>query len=197
LTAWVAAADRIRASPASEIIAAPSSCQRRACPTDPTISPEQAKAVVASCKYPPDGIRSFAGGRNGPAWGTDSPTYFKHANDEIFVCIQIETVQSVEDAEAILAVPGVDCAFVGPQDLTGAMGLGAQLDHPSPLFDEKVRKVIAAAKKNGIGSGLMVGSVAQARRWHDEGAAMISLAGEARILSAAATSAVKEIKAGR
>jgi 4-hydroxy-2-oxoheptanedioate aldolase len=157
----------------------------------------QAKAVVASCKYPPDGIRSFAGGRNGPAWGTDSPTYFKNANNEIFVCIQIETVQSVEDAEEILAVPGVDCAFVGPQDLTGVMGLGAQLDHPSPKFDEAVRKVIAAAKKNGIGSGLMVGSIEQARRWHDEGASMISLAAEARILSMAATQAVKEIKAGR
>jgi 4-hydroxy-2-oxoheptanedioate aldolase len=160
-------------------------------------SPAQAKAVVASCKYPPDGIRSFAGGRNGAAWGTDSPTYFKNANKEIFVCIQIETEQSVADAEEILAVPGVDCAFVGPQDLTGVMGLGAQLDHPDPRFAEAVRKVIAAAKKNGIGSGLMVGSIAQARRWHDEGASMISLAAEARILSMAATQAVKEIKAGR
>jgi 4-hydroxy-2-oxoheptanedioate aldolase len=160
-------------------------------------SPEQAAAVVRSCKYPPDGIRSFAGGRNAAAWNTDSPTYFKNANNEIFVCIQIETVQSVEDAEAILAVPGVDCAFVGPQDLTGVMGLGAQLDHPSPKFDAAVDKVIAAAKKNGIGSGLMVGSIEHARKWHDRGASMISLAGEARILSAAATSAVKAIMAGR
>jgi 4-hydroxy-2-oxoheptanedioate aldolase len=160
-------------------------------------SPEQAQAVVRSCKYPPDGIRSFAGGRNAAAWGTDSPTYFKHANDEIFVCIQIETEQSVEDAEKILAVPGVDCAFVGPQDLTGVMGLGAQLDHPDPRFEAAVDKVIAAAKKNGIGSGLMVASAASARRWHDRGASMISLAAEARILSVAATQAVKEIRAGR
>ena len=76
-------------------------------------SPAQAKAVVASCKYPPGSQLRWR--RNGPAWGTDSATYFKRANDEIFVCIQIETVQSVEDAEEILAVPGMDCAFVGPQ----------------------------------------------------------------------------------
>jgi 4-hydroxy-2-oxoheptanedioate aldolase len=160
-------------------------------------TPEQAAAVVRSCKYPPDGIRSFAGGRNGPAWGTDSATYFSRANDEIFVCIQIETPESCDNADAILAVPGVDCAFVGPQDLTGMMGIGAKLDDPSPEFAANVEKVIAAAKKHGIGSGLMVGSTAQARRWHDAGASMISLAAEARILAMAATAAVKEIKAGR
>lgn len=160
-------------------------------------TPEQAAAVVRSCKYPPDGIRSFAGGRNDAAWGTDSPTYFKRANDEIFVCIQIETEESCNNAEAILAVPGVDCAFVGPQDLTGIMGLAPQLDSPDPRFAANVERVIAAAKKNGIGSGLMVGSVKTAREWHEKGASMISLAAEARILTLAATNAVKEIMAGR
>jgi 2-keto-3-deoxy-L-rhamnonate aldolase RhmA len=106
-------------------------------------------------------------------------------------------VKSVENADEILAVPGVDCAFVGPQDLTGVMGLGAQLDHPDPRFEQAVEKVIAAAKKNGIGSGLMVGSADSARRWHERGASMISLAAEARILAMAAAQAVKEIKAGR
>jgi 4-hydroxy-2-oxoheptanedioate aldolase len=160
-------------------------------------SPEQARAVVASCKYPPDGIRSFAGGRNAAAWATDSSTYFRQANDEIFVCIQIENVPSVENIDAILAVQGVDCAFVGPQDLTGALGLPPQLDHPDPAFEQAVERVIASAKKHGIGSGLMVGSVASARRWHERGASMISLAAEARILAVAATQAVKEIKNGR
>ena len=69
--------------------------------------------------------------------------------------------------------------------------------HPDPRFEQAVEKVIAAAKKNGIGSGLMVASAASARKWHDKGASMISLAAEARILSVAATQAVKEIKAGR
>jgi 4-hydroxy-2-oxoheptanedioate aldolase len=160
-------------------------------------TPAQARAVVASCKYPPDGVRSFAGGRNDAAWETDSPTYFRRANDEIFVCIQIETVQSVEDVDTILAVPGIDCAFVGPQDLTGALGLPPQLDSPDPRFEAAVEKVIDSARRHGIGSGLMVGSAESARRWHDRGAAMISLAAEARILSAAAMQAVKEIKAGR
>ena len=48
---------------------------------------EQVQALVH--QY---GVRSLAGGRNDAAWGTDSPTYFKQANDEIFVCVQIENV---------------------------------------------------------------------------------------------------------
>ena len=160
-------------------------------------SPEQARAVVASCKYPPDGVRSLAGGRNDAAWGTDSPTYFKQANNEIFVCVQIENVHSVEHAEEILAVPGIDCAFVGPQDLTGALGLPPMLDSPDPRYEEAIAKVLAAARKNNIGAGLMVASPEAARKRHDQGFSMISLAAEVRILSVAAQQAVKEIKAGR
>ncbi len=160
-------------------------------------SPEQARAVVASCKYPPDGVRSLAGGRNDAAWDTDSPTYFKQANNEIFVCVQIENVPSVERADEILAVPGIDCAFIGPQDLTGALGLAPMLDSPDPRYEEAIAKVLAAGKKNNIGVGLMVASPEAARKRHEQGFSMISLAAEARILSVAATQAVKEIKTGR
>ena len=160
-------------------------------------SPEQARAVVASCKYPPDGVRSLAGGRNDAAWETDSATYFKRANDEIFVCVQIENVHSVEHAEEILSVPGIDCAFIGPQDLTGALGLAPMLDSPDPRYDEAVEKVLAATKKCGIGAGLMVASPAAARKRHEQGFSMISLAAEVRILAVAAQQSVKEIMEGR
>src|SRR5215212_9349726 len=73
-------------------------------------SPEQARQVVRSCKYPPEGVRSVAGGRNAAAWGTDGPTYYARANDEIFICIQIENVEAVERVDEILATPGLDCA---------------------------------------------------------------------------------------
>jgi len=159
-------------------------------------SPEQAAAVVRSCKYPPDGVRSVAGGRNAAAWGTDGPTYYARANAEIFVCIQIENVEAVERVDEILAVPGLDCAFVGPQDLTAALGLPPQLDSPHPSYNAALEKVLAAARKHKIGAGLMVASADAARQRHAQGFSMISLAAESRILAAAATGAVKEIKAG-
>ncbi|MCC6176974.1 MAG: 2-dehydro-3-deoxyglucarate aldolase [Chloroflexi bacterium] len=160
-------------------------------------SPEQARSVVASCKYPPAGIRSLAGGRNDAAWDTDASTYFARASDSIFVCIQIESVPAVERVDDILAVPGIDCAFIGPQDLCGALGLPPMLDNPDPRFEEAVQKVLASAKKHNVGCGLMVGSAATARQRHDQGFSMIALGAEVRLLSMAATQAVKEIKAGR
>jgi 4-hydroxy-2-oxoheptanedioate aldolase len=159
-------------------------------------SAEQARAVVASCKYPPEGIRSLAGGRNDAAWGTDSARYFAGANDEIFVCVQIEHPRALESLDEILAVPGVDCAFVGPQDLTATLGIQPpQLDSPDPRYQEALDRVRSGAKSHGIGAGLMVASAAEARRRHQEGFSMVALAAESRILSVAAAQAIKEIRA--
>ena len=159
-------------------------------------SPEQARAVVASCKYPPDGVRSLAGGRNDLGWGTDSATYFARANDEVFVCIQIEHIRALEALDEILAVPGVDCAFVGPQDLSASLGIQPpQLDSPDPRYQEALTRVRDAARRRGIGAGLMVASAAEARRRRDEGFTMVALAAEVRLLTAAASQAVREIKA--
>ena len=158
-------------------------------------SADQARAVVASCKYPPEGVRSLAGGRNDVGRGTDIATYFARGNDEIFVCIQIEHTRALENLDEILAVPGVDCAFVGPQDLTASLGLPPRLDSPDPRYQQALEQVVAAARRHRVGAGLMVASAEQARRRWAEGFTMVALAAEVRILVAAATQAVKEIKA--
>jgi 4-hydroxy-2-oxoheptanedioate aldolase len=161
-------------------------------------SAEQARMVVASCKYPPEGIRSLAGGRNDVGWGTDSATYFARANEEVFVCVQIEHPRALENLDQILSVAGVDCAFVGPQDLTATLGIQPpQLDSPDPRYEEALAKVLEASRRHGIGAGLMVASAKEARRRHEQGFSMVALAAEARILSMAATQAVKDIKAGQ
>jgi 4-hydroxy-2-oxoheptanedioate aldolase len=159
-------------------------------------SAEQARAVVASCRYPPEGIRSVAGGRNDAGWDTDTATYFARANDEIFICIQIEHTRALEHLDEILATPGVDCAFVGPQDLTASLGIQPpQLDSPDPRYEEALEQVLASARRHGVGAGLMVASAQQARRRWEQGFTMVALAAESRILAAAATQAVREIKA--
>lgn len=160
-------------------------------------SPQQARAVVASCKYPPEGVRSLAGGRNDLGWATDSATYFARANDEIFVCIQIEHTDALDRLDEIVAVPGVDCAFVGPQDLTASLGIQPpQLDSPDPRYEEALTQVLDAGRRHRVGVGLMVASAQQARRRWEQGFTMIALAAEVRILTAAAVQAVKEIKSG-
>jgi 4-hydroxy-2-oxoheptanedioate aldolase len=155
---------------------------------------EQARAVVASCKYPPDGIRSLAGGRNDLAWDTDSSTYFASANNQIVVIIQIEHVRAVENIDEILAVPGLDCAFVGPQDLSSSLGCKPMLESPDPRFQEALDAVTKAARNHGVATGIMVVTPEQAHRRAEQGFSMIALASEARILTAAVAELVSQLR---
>ena len=141
-------------------------------------SAEQARSVVASCRYPPDGVRSFAGGRNDLAFDTDGATYFARANDQIAVIIQIEHPRAIENIDDILAVPGIDCAFVGPQDLSGTLGCRPMLESPEPRFREALDRISESAHRHGVAIGIMVVTAEQANRRAEQGFGMISLASD-------------------
>ncbi|MBM3127192.1 MAG: 2-dehydro-3-deoxyglucarate aldolase [Chloroflexi bacterium] len=115
---------------------------------------EQARAAASACRYPPVGGRSFGWGR-AFAYGEDYPDW---SNDQLFVTVQIESAQAVENAEAILAVPGVDGCVVGPQDLALSLGF-----HPReiPKRDEHRRAlehVVQACRNTGKIPGIDVGA---------------------------------------
>src|SRR5512147_372892 len=79
-------------------------------------TPEEARAVVAACRYPPRGIRGAAGGTRAASYGLDMG-YYERAADELIIIVQIETPQAAENAAAIAAVDGVDMLFIGPRDM--------------------------------------------------------------------------------
>ena len=83
---------------------------------------EAFSTAIAACKYPPEGIRGVASVR-AARFGEDT-TYLREANDQVLVIIQIETRSAVEQIEDIVALPGVDVAFVGPNDLAANLGNG-------------------------------------------------------------------------
>ena len=73
-----------------------------------------AEQVVLDARYPPLGARSRGGIRASLAFGTDAVTYGQNANDSTLVCVQIETLEAVQNAEKIASVEGIDVLFVGP-----------------------------------------------------------------------------------
>jgi 4-hydroxy-2-oxoheptanedioate aldolase len=156
---------------------------------------EQAQAVVASCKYPPEGARSLAGARNDLAWETDSSTYFARANSEIAVIIQIEHARALDNIDEILAVAGIDCAFVGPQDLSSSLGCKPMLESPDPRYQEALDTIMASAQRHGVATGIMVVSAEQARQRAEQGFNMIALASEVRIMMAAVSELVSKLRA--
>lgn len=113
-------------------------------------SVEEARHAVSACRYPPDGARSF-----GPARGAlyGGPDYFQHANAEIACVPMIETRQAVERLEEILAVPGIDAIYVGPNDLSLTLGQGPGLDNDGAF--EAARLAIAkACAARGVAAGI-------------------------------------------
>jgi 2-keto-3-deoxy-L-rhamnonate aldolase RhmA len=93
---------------------------------------DEARHAVAATRYPPEGVRGMAGMSRASRFGT-VPNYFRQANQDVCVIVQLETVESIAQLEAIAAVPGVDALFVGPGDLSGTMGHVGQLTHPEVM----------------------------------------------------------------
>src|SRR5205807_5296973 len=81
----------------------------------------EARAAVAATRYPPQGIRGVAVAHRANRYGRVKD-YFKRANDEICVLVQIETAVALKNIEAIAAVEGIDGLFIGPSDLAAALG---------------------------------------------------------------------------
>ena len=116
-------------------------------------SADQARGVVRAVKYPPEGRRGV-GFCRANMYGIDFDRATAAANDETFVCVQIEDIEAVENIDEILAVPGVDAVFVGPYDLTASMGITAQFEHPDVL--KALQRILEACRKHGVVAGIHV-----------------------------------------
>lgn len=126
-------------------------------------SAEEARLAVQYAKYPPMGTRGIS-----PMWTfyNDIPwsEYLPHANDEIVVVVQVESVSALDQVEAIAAVDGVDIVFAGPMDLSAALGQIGQPQHPEVqrFIEDFPARVASAGKIAGIALG---GYASSAKAW--------------------------------
>ena len=137
-------------------------------------SAAQARDVVTWSKFHPQGLRGVNGtGADGRYGLVPAGEYFRRANAETFVAIQIEHAAAVEDVEQIAAVPDVDVLFIGPADLSQSMGLAGQWDHPR--LWEAFGRVADAARRHGIHWAILPPNPAYAQRCVEMGCRMLSL----------------------
>lgn len=134
---------------------------------------EEARAAVAAMRYPPHGVRGVAKFNRGAGFGGDFEEYYLHAHERLVTAIQIETVEAVNNIDAIAAVDGADVLFVGPTDLSYNMGLRDQLDHPT--FVAALQKVTAAAQKHGKAAGILVQTAAMVAKCRELGYTFMAL----------------------
>jgi 4-hydroxy-2-oxoheptanedioate aldolase len=113
---------------------------------------EQAKALVRAVRYPPAGIRGVGAGLARSSRWSAWPGYLQEANERICLLVQVETVQALEQLDAIAAAEGVDGVFIGPSDLSASMGLIGQPAHPDvrARIDDAITRILRAGKAPGI-----------------------------------------------
>lgn len=115
-------------------------------------SADEARRAVAAARYPPQGVRGMAGMSRATRFGTTA-NYWKTANQQIGVIVQVETPQAVDALEAIADVEGVDALFIGPADLSAAMGHLGGLTHPEVI--EVMARAVQRCKALGKAIGTL------------------------------------------
>ncbi|MBM3784493.1 MAG: aldolase [Acidobacteria bacterium] len=156
-------------------------------------TPAQAKEIVDACKYAPLGRRGVAlGGAHNDYVMPDVVGYFRYANENTTVVCMIESPTGVANVDAIAATPGVDVVWVGHFDLTQAMGIPAQFQHPD--FLAAMHAVTAAAKKHGKAAGIQPGDAESARQWQAIGFNVLSWGIDYAVYRAALADGVKGLR---
>lgn len=161
------------------------------CPSVDT--PEQAAAFVAACRYPPSGRRSFGPARGLFYGGAD---YVAHADDTVLTWAMIESVESLAKLDAILAVPGLDGVYVGPNDLALSMGRKLGTPTPSSDVDAAIERVRRSAREAGALSGVFCAGADTAARMAASGWDLVTPGNDIAILREAAAARVATVRGG-
>ena len=153
-------------------------------------SVDEARRAVEALRYPPEGIRGIAPVRAGK-FGLDKD-YLKQANDNMCLFLQIETREAVEQAAEILALPGIDVAFIGPNDLAADLGHTGDMEHPEVLA--AIEKVEQAAQDTRVALGTISSGWDQARGLVERGYRAMSIQSDFSFLLENAQAAVKNFR---
>jgi len=142
---------------------------------------EDAQRLVAYTHYAPRGTRSFGPVRATLYGGAD---YATAANDTIVAFAMIETAQALDNLDAILSVEGLDAIYIGPSDLSLALGCKPVFDDVDPPVAQAIAHIVERAKAHGVRAGVHNGAPEVARARIALGFDFVTLGSDARLLAA-------------
>ena len=153
---------------------------------------EETEKFVQACLYPPLGYRSFGPVRGLIYGGAD---YAKYANDEMLKFAMIETAESLKKLDEIMSTPGLDGIYIGPADLSLAIG-------EEPGFDKtentkaysEILRILEYAKKNNIYAGIHNGTPEYALKMIDKGFNFVTISSDQRAMSTGAKTIIDKMK---
>jgi 2-dehydro-3-deoxyglucarate aldolase/4-hydroxy-2-oxoheptanedioate aldolase len=157
-------------------------------------SAAQAEEAIRHLHYPPLGDRGVATYNRACGFGLH-PENLDTANDRIIGIIQIENTRALERVDEIAAVPGIDVLFIGPRDLSHDLGVPG--DTTAPIFQDAVKRVLAAADAAGTAVGILAPDAVTALHYADKGFRFIGIGSDATLLAQAARHTIDLITENR
>jgi 4-hydroxy-2-oxoheptanedioate aldolase len=144
---------------------------------------DDAARLVAYTNYAPRGTRSFGPIRALLYAGADYP---QHADRTVVRFAMIETAQALDNLDAILSVAGLDAIYIGPSDLSLALGCKPAFDEVDPPVAAAIEHILERAKAHGVVAGIHNGSSEAARARVAKGFQFVTIGSDARLMAAGA-----------
>ena len=130
-------------------------------------TPADAEQAVKAIRYQPEGSRGAAKMIRAARFGADFENYYANHKKNLVCIVQIETAEILDSLDTVAATDGVDVLFVGPTDLSIALGVYGKPDHPK--FVEAVKATADAAAKERKAAGILLRSPDEFKRYYDFG----------------------------
>jgi 4-hydroxy-2-oxoheptanedioate aldolase len=156
-------------------------------------SAEEARAVVAACRYAPQGRRGAAPMVRDASYAL-RPFADHVARTDPLIGVQVEGPAGVAELDAILAVQGVGMVFIGPFDLAAHLGVPGQVGHPSVVA--AVQDIARRAAEKGVITGAWAPDVPIAQGWFEAGVNLVSVDSATTMLARTARDLVAQLEQG-
>ncbi|KAJ3543340.1 hypothetical protein NM208_g3628 [Fusarium decemcellulare] len=159
---------------------------------------EQAEQIVQSAKYPsqryPDAFRGTGAMFAPAAFNLSSRDYLLGANDNVMICVQIESRKAVENVKEIASVEGIDMLFIGPNDLASSLGYVA-FDHATiPEVQEATQKILDATLAAGKYAGHFALSADTATQKYKQGFHFVNCGADIVALTTSMSTDIQRVK---
>jgi len=152
---------------------------------------EEAKQAVEYSKFGPIGMRGVCRFVRAAEFSNkDRFKYFSEANEN-YLILQLEGEEAINNIEEIINVEHVNIIFLGPYDLSQALGVPGQINHPTVI--EKIEYIVSQCKAKGKKTGIFTDNLKDARRWKDLGIDYISYSVDVGIIQEACKNIISEI----
>ena len=155
----------------------------------------EAKAIASDLHYPPQGSRGIAKMVRATGFGQNFSEYYKNERDNILGIVQIETTEVLNHLGEIASLDGIDVLFIGPSDLSMALGIFGQFDHP--LYKEAISATVNAAQQAGKASGILLPHPDDFTKYHEMGMRLIASGADSAFVAEGARNLANKLKDAR